>query len=120
MRLLTVGGGGGKENVVVRPDQSVFEMAEEILVHQAKAFVARTGQPFDRALEDVAKTAAGQQLKAPASGEARDQRVGEWQASLPWKRAEVRQYSWLESFMEWLESRRPARSTMHSCRRNLL
>ena len=82
-------------------------MAEEVLTRQAKTLVAQTGQPFASALEAVANTYAGRQLRQLANGEHRDEKAADWQASLPWKRAKERHYhsSWLESYMEWLEGK---------------
>ena len=37
----------------MRPEQTVEEMAEEVLGRQARALVDRTGQPFENALEAV-------------------------------------------------------------------
>jgi hypothetical protein len=95
------------------PEQTVSEMAEEVLNRQAKALAALTGQLFEAALEEVNHTRAGHQLKELANGEYREQRAAEWQSSLPWKRAEERHYSWLESYMEWLEGKE-ARSQYHA------
>ena len=89
----------------MRPEQTVAEMAEEVLKRQAKAMVDRTGQPFENALEAVCETDAGRQLRELADGEHHDRRAGEWQTSLPWKRAEERHYSCVESYMEWLEGK---------------
>jgi hypothetical protein len=100
------------EGGVVRQEQTVCEMVEEVLVRQAKAMVAQTGQTFESALEDVAATYAGRQLHELANSEHRSERAAYWQASLPWKRAEERHYSWVESFMEWLEGKE-ARSQYH-------
>ncbi len=97
----------------MRPEQTVAEMAEEVLARQAKAMVYRTGQPFENALEAVCETDAGRQLRGLAAGERHDRRASEWQSSLPWKRAEERHYSWLESYMEWLEGKE-ARSQYHA------
>jgi hypothetical protein len=89
----------------MRPEQTVTEMAEEVLGRQAKAMVDWTGQPFENALEAVSETDAGRQLRELANSEHHDQRAGEWQSSLLWKRADERHYSWLESYMEWLEGK---------------
>jgi hypothetical protein len=84
----------------LRRDQTVYEMAEAVLERQARALVARTGQPFKYAMETVTGTAAGRQLRELAEGEHRDEKAAEWHASLPWKRVEERHYSWLESYLE--------------------
>ena len=97
----------------MRQDQTVYEMAEEVLERQAKALVARTGQPFRDAMETVAGSDAGRRLRELAEGECRDEKAAEWQASLPWKRIEERHYSWLESYMEWLKGKE-ARTEYHA------
>jgi cellobiose-specific phosphotransferase system component IIA len=74
----------------MRPDQNVAEMAEEVLSRQAKAVVAQTGQPFESALEAVASTEAGQQLRVLATGEHRLERAQDWQVSLLAERVEGR------------------------------
>jgi hypothetical protein len=106
----------------MRPDQTVAEMAEEVLARQAKAMLAQTGEPFESALEAVSSTHAGQQLRDLANGEHRLEKAQVWQESLFAERAEVRlrhlgiasentlsrfaaerHYSWVENYMEWLE-----------------
>ncbi len=110
----------------MRPDQNVAEMAEEVLARQAKAMVAQTGEPFESALEAVASTQAGQQLRGLATGEHRLEKAQDWQGSLFEERAEGRRlmdhggiasentlsrfmaerhYSWVETYMEWLEGK---------------
>jgi hypothetical protein len=104
----------------MRPEQTVDEMAEEVLKRQAKAMVAQTGELFESALEAVACTEAGQQLRELANGEHRQEKAQDWQVSVLWERtedrlmhlvgsdtfarfAEERHYSWVENYMEWLE-----------------
>jgi hypothetical protein len=103
-------------------EQTVAEMVEEVLARQAKFLADRTGQPFERALEVVAATEAGRQLRELASGEHRHEKARDWQASVLWERAEgrlmhliasdalarfaaERHYSWVEGYMEWLEGK---------------
>jgi|SRR5215218_4634603 len=90
----------------MRAEQTVEEMAEEVLGRQARALVDRTGQPFENALEAVSETDAGRQLRELADSKHYDQKAEEWQSSLPLKRAEEYHYSWLESYMEWLEGKK--------------
>ncbi len=99
-------------------------MAEEVLARQAKAMVAQTGQPFESALEAVASTEAGQQLRDLANGEHRLEKAQDWQGSLFAERVEARRlmhlgiasdtlsrfvaerhYSWVENYMEWLKGK---------------
>ena len=65
----------------MRPEQTVEEMAEEVLVRQAKALVDRTGQPFETSLESVAATEAGRQLRELANCEHRHEKAQDWQES---------------------------------------
>jgi hypothetical protein len=111
-------------------EQTVSEMAEEVLARQAKSLADRIGQPFESALEIVTDTEAGRQLRELAKGEHRYERAREWQAGMLWDRAEERltqliasdalsgfvaerPYSWLEGYMEWLEGKE-ARSKYHA------
>ena len=106
----------------MRAEQTVAEMAEEVLARQAKAMVAHTSQPFERALEAVSSTAAGQQLRDLAAGEHRHVKAQDWQVSLFEERnegrrmhlvasetdsrfASERHYSWVENYMEWSEGK---------------
>jgi hypothetical protein len=89
----------------MRAEQTVKEMAEEVLWRQAKALVERTGQPFENALKVVSETDAGRQLRELADSEHHERRAREWQTSLPCKRAQERHYWWLESYMECLEGK---------------
>jgi hypothetical protein len=109
----------------MRPDETVAEMAEEVLARQAKAMVAQTGELFESALEAVASTEAGQQLRELATGDNRQKKARDWQVSLLAERAEGRRlmdhggiasdtlsrfvaerhYSWVENYMEWMEGK---------------
>ncbi len=106
----------------MRPEQTVDEMAEEVLKRQAKAMVAQTGELFESALEAVACTEAGQQLRELANGERRHEKAQDWQVSVFEERNEgrrmhlvasetvshfvaMRHYSWVENYMEWLEGK---------------
>jgi hypothetical protein len=114
----------------MRAEQTVDEMAEEVLKRQAKAMVAQTGELFESALEAVACTEAGQQLRELANGEHRQEKAQDWQVSMLWERtedrlmhlvgsdtfarfAEERHYSWVENYMEWLEGKE-ARPEYHA------
>jgi hypothetical protein len=106
----------------VQQDQSVQEMAEEVLMRQAKALAQRSGHSLEDARQAVSDTEAGRQLRDLANGEYRHEKAKEWQASVFWDRAEERlmhhigsetlsrfvaerHYSWVESYMEWLEGK---------------
>ena len=110
----------------MRADQTVAEMAEEVLARQAKAMVAKTGELFESALEAAASTEAGQQLRELANGDHCQEKAQDWQVSLLAERAESRRlmdlggiasentllsfvserhYSWVENYMEWLKGK---------------
>ncbi len=106
----------------MREDQTVSEMVEEVLARQATSLADHTGQPFERALEVVADTEAGRQLRELANGQHRYEKARDWQTSVLWERAEGRlmhlfasdalsrfaaegHYSWLPGYMEWLEGK---------------
>jgi hypothetical protein len=106
----------------VQQHQSVSEMAEEVLLSQAKSLAHRSGQSLEDARQAVSDTEAGRQLRDLANGEHRHERARDWQASVFWDRAEERlmhliasealsrfvaerHYSWVESYMEWLEGK---------------
>ena len=111
-------------------EQTVFEMVEEVLARQAKELANRTGQPFERALEIVADTEAGRQLRELANGEHRFAKARDWQTSMLRERAEERlihliasealslfvaerPYSWVEGYLEWVEGKE-ARAEYHA------
>jgi hypothetical protein len=74
----------------VRRDQSVSQMAEEVLMRQAKVLSHRSGQSLEEARQPVSDTEAGRQLRDLASDEHRHERAQTWQASVFWKRSEER------------------------------
>jgi hypothetical protein len=97
-------------------------MAQEVLMRQAKALARRSRQSLEDARKAVSDTEAGRQLKGLAQGEHRHEKAKDWQASVFWGRAEERSmhhfgsaalsrfaaerhYSWLESYMGWLEGK---------------
>jgi len=97
-------------------------MAQEVLERQAKALAHQSGQSLEDARQAVSDTEAGRQLRDLAQGEHRHARAKDWQGSVFWGRAEERlmhhfgsealsrfaserHYSWVESYMEWLEGK---------------
>ena len=106
------------------PDQTVAQMAEEVLARQAKAILTHTGESFESALEAALSTHAGQQLRDLANGEHCHEKAQDWQGSVFAERAEGhlralgrasestlsrfsadRHYSWVENYMEWLRGK---------------
>ena len=91
-------------------------------MRQAKALARRSGRSLEDARQAVSHTEAGRQLRDLAQGEHRHEKAKDWQASVVWGRAEERSmhlyrsealsrfaaerhYSWLESYLEWLEGK---------------
>jgi hypothetical protein len=74
----------------VQKDQSVQEMAEEVLMRQAKALAQRRGLSLEDVRQAVSDTEAGRQLRDLAQGEHRHEKAKSWQASVFWERAEER------------------------------
>ena len=77
-------------------NQSVAEMATEVLSRQAVVLARRTGGSLKEALRAVLETRAGRSLGELRDGEHRDESAARWQASLPLKRAEERRLVRLE------------------------
>jgi hypothetical protein len=74
----------------VRYDQTVAEMANEVLMRQAKARADRSGEPIEEAMEAVLNTEAGKQLRELRDGLHGDECVEEWQVSIARERARER------------------------------
>jgi len=111
-----------REEQSVQQHQTVSEMAEEVLMRQAMALVQRSGHSLEDARQAVSDTEAGRQLRDLAQGEHRHEKARDWQGRVFWGRAEERlmhhigsetlsrlvaerHYSWVESYMEWLEGK---------------
>ena len=106
----------------MQQDQSVSQMAHEVLMRQAEDLAQRRGLCLEDARKAVSETEAGRQLRDLANGEHRHEKARHWQVSVFWDRAEERMmhqigsealsrfvaerhYSWLENYMEWLEGK---------------
>ena len=74
----------------MQQDQSVSQMAQEVLLRQAKALAHRSGHSLEEARQAVSDTEAGRQLKDLAQGEHSHEKAQAWQASVFWGRAEER------------------------------
>ena len=71
-------------------DRSVEEMANEVLMRQAKVRADRSGEPIEEALEAVLKTEAGTQLRELRDVPHDEESVEEWQVGVARERAEQR------------------------------
>ena len=111
---------------VLRPDQTVSEMVEEVLARQAEALAEHTGQIHESALRAVLETEAGRQLRALGDGPHGHDRASDWQRSLIWERAKGRLvrlassdarsrpakgrgYSWVDDYSERLAGKEARR-----------
>jgi hypothetical protein len=63
-------------------DQNVSGMVDEVLLRQARARAARTGERLEEALAAVRKTEAGRQLRKLREGAHRDERANDWQEDI--------------------------------------
>jgi hypothetical protein len=80
----------------MQQNQSVSEMATEVLARQAGARTKHTGESLEEALRAVLQTEAGRRLARLRDGDHRDESVGQWQSNLPQERAEERRQEKLE------------------------
>jgi hypothetical protein len=71
-------------------DQTVSEMAQEVLLRQAMAVAHSSGHSLEEAKEAVSDTEAGRQLRDLANGEHRHEKAQTWQAGVFWGRVEER------------------------------
>ena len=72
----------------MRNDQTVAEMANEVLMRQAKARADQNEDPIEGALKAVVGTEAGRQLAELRDGPHGDEGVEEWQVGIAQERAE--------------------------------
>ena len=80
----------------MQQNQSVSEMATEVLARQAGARAKGTGESLVEALRAVLQTEAGRRLGRLRDGDHRDERADQWQPNLPRERAEERKQARLE------------------------
>ncbi len=74
----------------MREDQSVAEMANEVLMRQAKARAERRGEPIEEAMEAVLNTEAGKQLRELRNGPHGEESIEETQVGAARERAQKR------------------------------
>jgi hypothetical protein len=74
----------------VSEDRSVEEMANEVLMRQARVRADRSGEPIEEALEAVLKTEAGTQLRELRDVPHDEESVEEWQVGVARERAKER------------------------------
>ena len=71
-------------------DRSVAEMANEVLMRQAKVRADRSGEPIEEAMEAVLNTEAGKQLRELRDGPHGEESVEETQVGVARDRAQER------------------------------
>jgi hypothetical protein len=74
----------------LQPEQTVAEMANEVLLRQAKARAERRGEPIEAAMAAVVGTEAGKQLVGLRDGPHGEESVEEWQVGIARERARER------------------------------
>ena len=74
----------------MRDGQTVAEMANEVLMRQAKARADRNGEPIEEAMRAVVGTEAGRQLADLRDGPHGEEGVEEWQVGIARERARER------------------------------
>ena len=75
---------------VPEPERAVSEMANEVLLRQAKARADRSGEPIEEAMRAVVGTEAGKQLRELRDGPHAHEGVEEWQVGIAKERARER------------------------------
>ncbi len=83
----------------MQKNQSVADMADEVLMRQARAHAKQTGEAFEDALESVLKTEAGRQLRELRDGPHGGTRALEWQGDLTRERRRERVQAAWKQFM---------------------
>ncbi len=74
----------------MQPEQTVAEMANEVLMRQAEAEAERSGEPVEEAMGAVVDTEAGKQLADLRDGPHGEEGLEEWQVGLARERARER------------------------------
>ena len=78
------------EEKTLQPEQTVSEMANEVLTRQAKARANRGGEPIEEAMEAVLRTEAGRELRDLRDGPHGEEGVQEAQVGAARERARER------------------------------
>ena len=74
----------------MREDQNVAEMANEVLMRQARGRAERRGEPIEEAMEAVLNTDAGKQLRELRDGPHGEESLEETQVGAARERAQER------------------------------
>ena len=87
----------------MQAEQTVSEMALEVLVRQAKTLAKRSGLPLDEALVEVLNTEPGCQLWELAEGPHRHEKASQWQAGLIGERLRMERAKGEEAHTKYVE-----------------
>jgi len=79
-----------REENALQPEQTISEMANEVLARQAKGRADRGGEPIEEAMGAVLKTEAGQQLRDLRDGPHGEESVEQAQVGVARERAQER------------------------------
>ena len=95
----------------MRAEQTVKEMAQEVLSRQARSLAHRSGHSLEDARRAVSDTQASRLLRDLANGEHRHEKALAWQASAFWDRAEERMMHHIgsEALSRFVAERHPTR-----------
>jgi hypothetical protein len=74
----------------LQPEQTITELANEVLARQAKARAERVGEPIEEAMEAVLNTEAGRELRDLRDGPHGEEGVEETQVEAARERARAR------------------------------
>lgn len=74
----------------MQSEQTVAEMANEVLTRQAESEAERSGEPIEEAMGAVVETEAGKQLTDLRDGPHGEEGVEEWQVGMAQERAQER------------------------------
>jgi hypothetical protein len=74
--------GSRKERSTVREVHSLAQMANEVLMRQAKVRTERSGEPIEEAMDAVLNTEAGEQLKELRDGPYSEESVAQVQVGV--------------------------------------
>ena len=83
--------GSCKERSIVREDQGLAELANEVLMRQAKVRADQSGEPIEEAMKAVQNTEAGKQLSELRDGPHGEESVEQAQVGVARERAQERE-----------------------------
>jgi hypothetical protein len=97
----------------MRAEQTVEEMAQEILWRQARVLARQTGEPFAQALAAVLETPAGHQLEELRGSLYQHEEARYWQANLLFERVSEQAGHPASAGRTWAGLRPTSRALIH-------